>query len=281
MSKSEIRHDSLRCGIIMPISDFDGCGEQHWREVKSILTDAIKNAGFTAELVSDADDIGIIQKRIIQNIYENPIIVCDVSGKNPNVMFELGLRLAFDKPTIIVKDEKTNYSFDTSPIEHLTYPRDLRYLGIVEFKEKLAAKIKGTYDKSRSDPSYTTFLKNFGEFTSPKLETKEISKEDYIIEEVRQLKKEIAMYGRRQFEVPERNDRLAYEIDNLIENEILYCKTNNEAIDVGELRKSIHASNAIRNLSMRAGLSTGWVNKHIDRALERHFSNENFKDNIV
>jgi hypothetical protein len=35
------------------------------------------------------------------------------------------MRLAFDRPTIIVKDDLTTYSFDTSPIEHLEYPRDL------------------------------------------------------------------------------------------------------------------------------------------------------------
>jgi hypothetical protein len=34
--------------------------------------------------------------------------------KNPNVMFELGMRLAFDKPAIIIKDNRTNYSFDTA-----------------------------------------------------------------------------------------------------------------------------------------------------------------------
>ena len=95
------------CGIVMPISGIDGCGESHWKDVMSIIKESIDNADFESNLVSNADDIGIIQKRIIQNLYENPIVVCDVSGKNPNVMFELGIRLAFDKPTIIIKDDKT------------------------------------------------------------------------------------------------------------------------------------------------------------------------------
>lgn len=193
--------DQAKCGVIMPISEIDGCDEQHWREVKSIVFEVITNAGFKPDLVSDAEDIGIIQKRIIQNIYQNPLIVCDVSGKNPNVMFELGLRLAFDKPTIIIKDDKTNYSFDTAQIEHLTYPRDLRYLKIIEFREKLKSKILGTYDKSQNDSTYTTFLKNFGEFTIPKLDTKEVSKEDFIIEELRDLKRQIVHLGRRQREL--------------------------------------------------------------------------------
>jgi len=108
--------DPLMCGLVMPISAIDGCNEQHWQDVKEIISSAVENAGFQANLVSYADDVGIIQKRIIQNLYQNPVVVCDVSGKNPNVMFELGLRLAFDKPTIIIKDDITTYSFDTSPM---------------------------------------------------------------------------------------------------------------------------------------------------------------------
>src|ERR1019366_7659753 len=101
-----------------------------------------------------------IHKTIVQNLYDNPLVICDVSSKNPNVMFELGIRLAFDKPTIIVKDDATTYSFDTASIEHIPYPRDLRFGKIVEFKAKLAGKVAATLEASK-DPGYSTFLKNF------------------------------------------------------------------------------------------------------------------------
>lgn len=181
-------NEKQTCGIVMPISAIDGCSESHWADIQDILTEAIEDAGFDANLVSNADDVGIIHKRIIQNLYDNPIVVCDVSGKNPNVMFELGLRLAFDKPTIIVKDDKTTYSFDTSAIEHLEYPRDLRFSRIVEFKQKLTEKIKATHDKAATDPTYTTFLKHFGEFTVAKLDKKEVSGQEYILEELKALR---------------------------------------------------------------------------------------------
>lgn len=183
-----LKNEKEKCGIIMPISTLDGCNEQHWLDVKNILTESIENAKFEANLVSNADDVGIIQKTIIQNIYDNPVIVCDVSGKNPNVMFELGMRLAFDKPTIIVKDDKTSYSFDTSPIEHLTYPRDLRFNKIVDFKRDLSEKITATFKKSKEDINFSTFLKHFGKFTVAKLETTEVSKEEYIIQELKDLR---------------------------------------------------------------------------------------------
>ena len=180
---------SPKCGIVMPISAIDDCPESHWSDVRAILDDAIEAAGFEPNLVSDADDIGVIQKRIVQNLYDNPIVVCDISCKNPNVMFELGLRLAFDKPTICIKDHDTSFSFDTSPIEHLLYPRDLRFSQIVDFKEKLSDKIKATHAAATKDPkNYTTFLKHFGTFTVAKLDSKEISGSELLLEELKQLK---------------------------------------------------------------------------------------------
>lgn len=180
--------EKSKCGLIMPISAIDGYSKEHWLEVKSILIEAIGNTEFEAELVSRAEDVRIIQKTIIQNIYNNPIVVCDVSGKNPNVMFELGMRLAFDKPTVIIKDDNTEYSFDTGMIEHLEYPRDLRYNKIIEFKKKLTSKIKATYEISKSNNEYSPFLKQFGQFKVAEVETKEVSQVEYLIEELKELK---------------------------------------------------------------------------------------------
>lgn len=185
------------CGIVMPISEIDGCSESHWTDVIEIIKESIEQAGFSPNLVSNADDAGIIHKRIIQNLYDNPVVVCDVSCKNPNVMFELGMRLAFDKPTIIVKDDRTSYSFDTSAIEHIEYPRDLRFSRIVEFKSKLAAKIIATHDAATKDSNYTTFLKHFGEFTVAKLQKKLVPAEEYILEELKSIKSELNRFRTR------------------------------------------------------------------------------------
>jgi len=187
------------CGIVMPISEIDGCNKSHWAEVLEIITESIEAAGFSANLVSNADEVGIIHKRIIQNLYDNPIVVCDVSGKNPNVMFELGIRLAFDKPTIIIKDDKTSYSFDTSAIEHIDYPRDLRFSKIVDFKEKLSEKIKATHEKATHDKGYTTFLKHFGEFTVAKLEKKEVSGQEFILEELKSIRVAMQLLEHRRY----------------------------------------------------------------------------------
>lgn len=183
------------CGLVMPISGIDGCSSDHWTEVKAIITEsveAIKSYNFTVKLVSEADDVGVIQKQIVQNIYNSDIVICDVSCKNPNVMFELGMRLAFDKPTIIIKDDKTDYSFDTSIIEHLPYPRDLRFSKMVSFKDRLAEKVVGTMKASAENPDHSTFLKNFGKFHVASLTQDVIPTDKYIVEMLTDMQRDIS-----------------------------------------------------------------------------------------
>lgn len=88
-------------------------------------------------------------------------------------MFELGLRLAFDKPVVIVKDDKTGYSFDTSNIQHLPYRKDLRHNTVEGFIKDLAAKIRATYD-APSKQDYQSFLSHFGKFEIAKIENTSI-----------------------------------------------------------------------------------------------------------
>src|SRR5690606_22053125 len=186
----------LRCGVVMPISAIGDCSAEHWAEVKEIFREAVESISdydFDFLLVSDQNDVGIIQKRIVQNLYNCQIIICDVSCKNPNVMFELGLRLAFDKPTVIVKDDVTEYSFDTSMIEHLEYPRDLRFKSIVKFKERLARKVVDTYRASIDDPEHSTFLKNFGSFTVAKLEQKVGTPDQVILDMMMDMTSQISV----------------------------------------------------------------------------------------
>ncbi|WP_347158064.1 hypothetical protein [Pontibacter chitinilyticus] len=174
----------------MPISESDNTyTKEHWIEVKSILDESISAAGFIPKIVSDADEISLIHNKIVSNIYNNPIVICDVSSKNANVMFELGLRLAFDKATIIIKDELTDYSFDTSVIEHLAYPHNLRYASINNFKAKLTDKIKATYNASLK-PDYSTFLKSFVQY-KPTLDVKKIGSQEYVLKRLEDISKQI------------------------------------------------------------------------------------------
>jgi len=185
------------CGIIMPIAAMGKYEKSHWDRVRIILDEAIEDAGYSPRLVSESEDIGVIHARIVQNLYDDPIVVCDVSGKNANVMFELGLRLAFDKPTIVIKDDLTDYSFDTSPIEHINYRADLRFDDVRDFKKKVVSAIKGSIARKTEDDTYSPFLGHFGKFKLAGIDTKTVSSEQFIIEQFNEVRAEIANLLRR------------------------------------------------------------------------------------
>jgi hypothetical protein len=250
VTKPKEKKLKLICGIVMPISSIDGCSENHWTDVFEIISESIEEAGFEPNLVSNADDIGVIQKRIIQNLYDNPIVVCDVSGKNPNVMFELGIRLAFDKPTIIIKDDKTSYSFDTSPIEHIEYPRDLRFNKMVDFKEKLSERIIKTYEKSINDSSYSTFLKHFGEFKIAKIDQKEVSEQEFILDELRSLRMLIYDNNRRSFN-PSSDKRVFMPSKEGSKTTLYVCLKNSDALEGETIQKELELNPNIKKANLK------------------------------
>lgn len=164
----------ITCGIIMPIAAMNSeYTEEHWKDVRFIIDTAIRKAGFEPRIVSDSKESTIIHKSIINNIYNDEIVVCDVSNKNANVMFELGMRLAFNKPVVIIKDDLTGYSFDTSNIEHIAYRKDLRHNTVEKFINDLARKIKATHEAPKKE-DYQSFLSHFGKFEVAKIENKSI-----------------------------------------------------------------------------------------------------------
>jgi hypothetical protein len=226
----------LMCGLIMPISALDGCSAEHWSEVQSIIIDAVDSIAeprFVPRLVSDADDVGVIQKRIIQNVYNSTIVICDVSGKNPNVMFELGLRLAFDKPTVIVKDDKTGYSFDTGVIEHLEYPRDLRFTKIVDFKRKLADKVLNTHKAAVADPNHSPFLKSFGQFLVASLNQTETSPDKVILEVLAEIQRDMHLLRERAY--TERRLSRREEMEKFIRDEMLRNAPDGKTISLASI----------------------------------------------
>lgn len=171
------------CGIIRPIAKMnDFYTFEHWNSVKDIMERAIKKAGYSPLTVSDSKGSTTIHSSIFLNLYQNEIVVCDVSNRNANVMFELGMRIAFDKPVVIIKDDKTPFSFDTSHIKHLEYPSDLRFQVIEKFIEDLADLIKDTVKASQTEGN-KTFLSHYAPIKVTTLEVNEVS-EKFALESI-------------------------------------------------------------------------------------------------
>lgn len=174
------------CGIIMPISGSDGIyTDSHWARVRLVLEGAIQNAGMKPQAVWEEQSNDVIHARILKNIYENFIVICDVSSRNPNVMLELGMRLSTKKPTVLVADRETTLPFDTSIIGHVFYPRDLEYTETSKFVTTLSATVSELRRQADAG-SYVSFVENFTFETVVPTEVS-VSVSDYHLERLNEI----------------------------------------------------------------------------------------------
>ena len=194
--QAAVDNKAEKCGIIMPIAGMPGYEPTHWAEVLALISRAITNTGRIAEPVWAGGAADIIQERIVRNLYEQPIAVCDVSGLNSNVMLELGMRLAFGKPTIIVTDEVLKPPFDINAIEYLPYPRDLHILRTEAFIERLAERIDDISDRARSN-EYRPFIKTFGPIEPGTPGTDAIPLERAVLDQLEQMSSAIRRLERQ------------------------------------------------------------------------------------
>jgi hypothetical protein len=105
---------------------------------------AIENAGLSPRRADD-EELGtnIIMRDVTSGIYNASVIVADVTGRNPNVMYELGLAHAAKKPVVILKQESEDVPFDVSHIRYLDYDP----LDIASLREDLAQRLNSTLTK--------------------------------------------------------------------------------------------------------------------------------------
>ena len=139
------------CFVIMPISDQDGYEKGHFTRVYNhLIKPACLNAGFEAIRADDEAKTNYIVIDVIKKIIDSEIVICDLSAKNPNVLYELGIRQAFNKKVVLIKDNKTTRIFDIQGLRTLDYDENLRIDEVQKNIGQISKTIKDTFE-SKSD----------------------------------------------------------------------------------------------------------------------------------
>lgn len=98
--------------------------------------------------------------------------LCDLSNRNPNVLYELGLRQAYDKPVVLVQDEKTPRIFDVSGINTVQYSSERLFENVMEAREKITDALISTRDGKVNS------IVKIVQAESASMKTGEVSQED-------------------------------------------------------------------------------------------------------
>ena len=137
--------DSELCFILMPFrAPFDGYYEH-------IIKPAVASAGMRSMRADEVFRVGIVLQDIWNLIWQARIIVADVTKRNPNVNYELGLCHALGVPTIIITQQINDVPFDYRHRRCIVYKTE-EAKWEDKLKRDLASTITGTIE-GRQDES--------------------------------------------------------------------------------------------------------------------------------
>jgi hypothetical protein len=90
-----------------------------------IFRPALESAGYAVER---ADDLYVSRPIMLdaqESILRADLLLCEMTGRNPNVFYELGLAHAIGKPVILVSRDDDDIPFDLRHLRVLTYEPEL------------------------------------------------------------------------------------------------------------------------------------------------------------
>jgi hypothetical protein len=118
-----------------------------------IFKPAIEQAGMTA--VRADDDIfatGKIMDQVWRGIRQAKVLVAELTSKNPNVFYELGLAHALEKPVVLVSSNQEDVPFDLRHIRAIFYDQADPFWG-----QKLISKIADNIKSALTNPEEAIF----------------------------------------------------------------------------------------------------------------------------
>jgi len=155
-----VKPENNDCFIIMPIADHPDYKQGHFKRVyEDIFAPACRAAGYCPVRADDVAQTNLIHLDILQKLLESPMAICDLSTRNPNVLFELGLRQAFDKPTILVQEVGTPQIFDINLFRYTQYRNGLDYRDVLADQKSIQKVIEETKQAVEEGKSVNSIVK--------------------------------------------------------------------------------------------------------------------------
>ena len=127
--------------VLMPFSD-----EQNLQEIyREYIKPAVEENGFECRRADDIYDNKPIVESIWENINRSKVIIAELTGKNPNVFYELGISHTVGKEIVLLAQDINDVPFDLKHLRVIIY--DFTPKGVENLKQQLMSTLQFISDK--------------------------------------------------------------------------------------------------------------------------------------
>jgi len=185
-----------KCFVISPIGE-DGSDTRKRADqvLKHVIKPAAEECGFDAIRADDIAEPGLITSQVIQNIIDDPLVIADLTGMNPNVFYELAIRHSIRKPLVQIIQKGDKIPFDVAGMRTVSVDhKDLD--SVDEARAEIVKQINSVADKKPKEIDSPISVSVELQFLKHSENPEERSYADFI-SAVSDLRKDIASIEKR------------------------------------------------------------------------------------